>query len=396
MLHRFGVRDQYAAWRIMQFAGASRRNFIENQFRAVRRRPSDRALEHVGWDGVKPANPLRESNLLAAGEPQLRLDRIPAPSLGPAPRSFIIACGCGGYLGEPDPWLWEVNTPPLFGLGLLEQITLADVQAIAAAQPERVRGRAYVRPDGRLGRFGWKAQHASLRDFNDEACATELGIGTPTTRQAESPKLHPTDDDESASPYWRSVRANPDISAAGVDALTAFVASLPRPREASDPHAPAAAHGNPSESSVEIGRRWFDAIGCAACHTPDVGTVRGVYSDLLLHDIGTQRVVDYRNRGRESLSSPMQANLAAVGPTTLYSAATATWTLPKPGEFRTPPLWGVADSGPYLHDGRAETLEQAIAAHGVQAEVSLKTYQIMLNSQQRQHLVTFLQSLRAP
>ena len=37
---------------------------------------------------------------------------------------------------------------------------------------------------------------------------------------------------------------------------------------------------------------------------------------------------------------------------------------PQPGEWRTPPLWGVADSAPYMHDGRANTLSDAIELHG--------------------------------
>ena len=36
-------------------------------------------------------------------------------------------------------------------------------------------------------------------------------------------------------------------------------------------------------------------------------------------------------------------------------------------EWRTPPLWGLRDSAPYLHDGRAATLEEAIELHGGEA-----------------------------
>ena len=64
-------------------------------------------------------------------------------------------------------------------------------------------------------------------------------------------------------------------------------------------------------------------------------------------------------------------------------------------EWRTPPLWGVRDSSPYLHDGRATTIERAIAAHGGQGERSAKAY-FGLNSRERMQLQAFLKSLAAP
>lgn len=63
--------------------------------------------------------------------------------------------------------------------------------------------------------------------------------------------------------------------------------------------------------------------------------------------------------------------------------------------WKTPPLWGVRDSAPYLHDGRAQTLEQSIAAHGGEAEHSAKKFR-SLDYQQRSHLVLFLKSLAGP
>jgi CxxC motif-containing protein (DUF1111 family) len=284
--------------------------------------------------------------------------------------------------------LWGVNTPPLFGLGRLEQVTQADVTAIAAAQPEAIRGRVAVLPDGRLGRFGWKAQHASLRDFSDEACAVELGIATPTARQPAAPRFDSVDDEATTSRFRPSDRTNPDISAHGVDAIAAFIAALPAPREPADTRGSAAEPSSktwitgkmpaipiPSPGldphDVRAGRHVFQSIGCAVCHTPDLGPVSGVYSDLLLHDIGTEPYGSYFQRDFNE-----------------HSAA--------PGEFRTPPLWGVADSGPYLHDGSAPTLERAIVAHGGQAERAANEYREKLMPNQRRQVIAFLESLRAP
>ena len=64
-------------------------------------------------------------------------------------------------------------------------------------------------------------------------------------------------------------------------------------------------------------------------------------------------------------------------------------------EWKTPPLWGVRDFAPYLHDGRAKTLVQAIAAHGGEAEKSAKKF-AGLDFVQRSHLVMFLNSLAGP
>jgi Di-haem oxidoreductase, putative peroxidase len=68
---------------------------------------------------------------------------------------------------------------------------------------------------------------------------------------------------------------------------------------------------------------------------------------------------------------------------------------PKRGEWRTPPLWGFRDSGPYLHDGRAPDLEQAVEMHGGQAAASAREFRAISPSQ-RSLIHTFLNSLAAP
>jgi CxxC motif-containing protein (DUF1111 family) len=64
-------------------------------------------------------------------------------------------------------------------------------------------------------------------------------------------------------------------------------------------------------------------------------------------------------------------------------------------EWRTPPLWGFRDSGPYLHDGRAQTLEQAVAMHGGQGATSAQKF-FELSPKERLRVETFLKSLIAP
>ena len=135
-----------------------------------------------------------------------------------------------------------------------------------------VPGRPRVLPDGRVGKFGWKAQFATLEEFVAAACANEIGLGNPRMEQAR--------------PMVRLAypQVERDLTDAQFRSLVAFVNSLPRPVEA----APA----DPDRRRrSERGKALFGEIGCAVCHTPDVAGVEGVYSDFLLHRL------DDRSRG---------------------------------------------------------------------------------------------------
>jgi mono/diheme cytochrome c family protein len=312
------------------------------------------------------------------------------------------------FSGIPASPIEERNTPPLFGLGLLESIPQSVIDAVALAQPPAVRGRSPRLKEGGFGRFGWKSGRETLLAFNENACTVELGLTTPAfvpavfrpadpgpdPREATEGMISPLataawirhwpfdeiiDSEEDIAtlttpafpprpaPVMRAASAPsaPDMTAADIRAMTRFVTGLPAPRQVVE-----AAH----RDRVTAGERHFRAIGCATCHTPNLGEVAGVYSDLLLHKVGTNGSVYY--------ASP--------------SEGTPDFDIVGPDEFRTPPLWGVADSGPYLHDGSAATLEAAILRHNVQALESLGNYQNRLNSEDRQSLIAFLESLRAP
>ncbi len=57
--------------------------------------------------------------------------------------------------------------------------------------------------------------------------------------------------------------------------------------------------------------------------------------------------------------------------------------------FLTENLWGVGSTGPYLHDGRATTLTEAILEHGGEAQVSRDNY-VKLTVAQRNDVLAFL------
>ncbi len=121
--------------------------------------------------------------------------------------------------------------------------------------------------DGRIGKFGWKGQTASLRDFTLTACAVELGLNVPGHEQAVVPY----------KPEYRSPGL--DLTDQECNALISFLASLPAPSRSPAVNADYAAY-------LETGERLFAETGCAACHTRKLGDVDGIYSDLLLHDMG--------------------------------------------------------------------------------------------------------------
>jgi CxxC motif-containing protein (DUF1111 family) len=257
--------------------------------------------------------------------------------------------------------LTQRNTPALFGAGLIDSIPDEVIREAAETGEPETRGRVnslgfdsvFGRGFGKVGRFGWKAQSASLRDFVMAACAVELGLEVPGHHQARPPL-----DFASRTP------AKLDLNDEDCDALTAFVAGLRAPFEARLPE--------PEAEVVRRGRGRFETIGCASCHRPSLGAVTGIYSDLLLHNMGE----DLTDEGSVYYSLPRSGTT-------------------DPKEWRTPPLWGFRDSGPYLHDGRAATLEQVVALHGGQGEKSSKAY-FALGLAERAEVEAFLNSLVAP
>ena len=129
----------------------------------------------------------------------------------------------------------------------------------------------------------------------------------------------------------------------------------------------------------------FESIGCATCHAPKLGVVRGLYSDLLLHDMG-ESSSDSATYYGAPVAPPSSGDVAEARSRPRRSGMAA------PTEWRTPPLWGVADSAPYLHDGRANTLDDAIRRHDGEAAKTQTRY-TRLASSDRKALLAFLNSL---
>jgi CxxC motif-containing protein (DUF1111 family) len=278
--------------------------------------------------------------------------------------------------GFPDFTLrrTERNTPALFGAGLIDAIpdSVIEEQARRAFPifPD-IHGRVCRLQDGRIGRFGWKGQTATLDDFVRTACAAELGLEAPGHHQSPDPS-DPTDH-----------VAELDLTEADCRALVAYVASLPAPVRVEP--------SQPSEARrAAAGGALFKEIGCATCHTPTLGTLDGLYSDLLLHDLGPENSGDgYYGSG---IGIPPQFVNGPSGPGTGEKPRIIGALSP---EWRTTPLWGLRDSPPYMHDGKAPSLEAAIKRHGGEAAPVVARFDA-LNGEQKIQLRRFLLSLAAP
>ena len=244
--------------------------------------------------------------------------------------------------------VFETRQPPsTLGLGLIEQISKETILALADpsdADSDGIRGVAQVLPDGRVGRLGWKAGVPSVEEFLRDAMSNELGLTMPARDGQTFGFL--TDDDATADPEL----TDDDY------ANLLFYMQMLGPPPTKPGFDEAAATGGPV----------FERIGCASCHVASLPTADGVpvplYSDLLLHDV-----------------LPDNAWGIADGAAGMRS-------------FRTAPLWGISDTAPYMHDGRATTLEASIEAHAGEAAASRDAF-VALDATDRQALLDFLGKL---
>jgi CxxC motif-containing protein (DUF1111 family) len=325
--------------------------------------PKDRPIPPIGvvhTSAIKPEFQERLSNVLPGlpNAPSVPLEQLTDRTRITFPTGVTVT---------------QRNTPALFGDGLLDAIPeeslhaeqrrnsdVARLVGLSRAKDSKIRGRVARLPNGRLGRFGWKAEFASLDDFVRAACANELGLSNPSRAQATS--LAKRDYQPKGT----------DLSDAQCVLIGDFLRDLPAPVQVVPSDANEKAH-------VENGSKQFAAIGCADCHTPDLGPIKGFYSNLLLHDMGGE----------------LASSTGYYGEPPAAPGSTGENAPPVANEWRTPPLWGVADSAPYLHDGRAKTLEAAITRHAGEAVDVVGKFNGLPKGDQ-DDIVAFLQTLRAP
>ena len=269
--------------------------------------------------------------------------------------------------------------PQLAGVGLLEAIPEAEILANVSAQELAggpIRGQAnrvWDAQGGRemLGRFGWKANIASLSHQTAAAFRADIGITsalfpTETCTSAQRDCL--------ATPRGGRTRAEPEIDTETFTDVVRYQALL----------APAARRLDGDRQELRRGQVLFQQAQCAQCHRPSylTGTppfpalsspaVQGQriwpYTDLLLHDMG-EDLADGRPDGQASGR-----------------------------QWKTPPLWGIGllpsvnGHMRLLHDGRADGVAEAILWHGGEGAVAREHFR-QLKAIERRALIRFVESL---
>ena len=259
----------------------------------------------------------------------------------------------------------------IVGLGLLEAVpeaTLLQRHDPNDSNGDGISGRAVQVTDAktgdqRIGRFGWKANIATLEQFTADALHEDIGVST-SIFQGPACGANQTAC-RNAGP------AGIELNDARVNLVAVYMQAL---------GAPARRPETVNNADVVRGEQVFASLGCGGCHTPSMTTdyghplaeLRGQtikpYTDLLVHDMG------------DGLADRLTGNAALNR------------------EWRTPALWGLglteAVNGHtrLLHDGRARTINEAILWHGGEASASQSAYKAA-TAAQRNDLIKFLESL---
>lgn len=299
------------------------------------------------WGGIFPAHD--NATFTLEGE------RIPLPD----PKTFPF-----------DITTAQRNAIPIFGTGLFEFVTNATI--VANADPndsdgDGISGR-YNTDGGDVGRFGVKAQVNNVEVFTRAPLQNQMGVtsnpvlgkgsivsSSLAPLQGSTDPNDPTTDNDGIP--------DPEISFEDLSDLITFTRFIAPPAQ------------KPFTAAALNGQLQFDAIGCASCHLPSIESTKGTldaYTDLLIHYMGPEL--------SDGLSFGMP-QLSTIDP----PLTTAT-------EFRTQPLWGVSMSSPYLHDGRAETLTEAIEMHGGEAQAARDAF-VALTDVERAEIIEFLEKL---
>lgn len=237
---------------------------------------------------------------------------------------------------------------------------------------EGVDGDLVVKPFGRKGEF------PTTRAFDVDALRFHFGM--------EPVEAVGLDVDNDGDGVFN------EIMEGELSALEIFNTTLPRP--IMDPLTPDARDGS----------RLFSQIGCADCHRPFLMTrsreltysLPEVAEDPSANvfysaDLSEEPTGFTAARGG-GLIVPLFADLKRHD---MGEALAESFGSPLDSFFTTARLWGVADTAPYMHDGRALTIGEAILMHGGEAE-SVRDNYVALSEGDKRKLLSFLHSLRTP
>lgn len=293
-----------------------------------------------------------------------------------------------GYDFDADTVFSARVAPPMIGLGLLALIDEADIlnnEDMNDTNQDGISGKAnrvqdHLTQQIALGRFGWKAGQPTLRQQAAGAFLGDMGL-TSEIFSTENCLLH--QDDCLASPNGNGDSTEDydfEVDTDVLDFIELYSHNLAVP-----------ARRNAYAEIVQQGKALFMNAGCASCHVERYQTVTSSehpelsaqtifpYTDLLLHDMGDD-LADFT------------IDNSSVSDTVLveYQANAREW--------RTPPLWGlglthaVDPEATFLHDGRAQTIMEAVLWHGGEASAAKNTV-LTFDSDERNALIAFLSDL---
>ncbi len=285
----------------------------------------------------------------------------------------------------------------------------------------------------RIGRFGWKDQHASLLAFAADAYLNEMGITSSLQKTEVTTICNPPvatqipNNDPTKITEPNSLPDSTDNNLEDIDHFAAFVRSL---------KAPARDETVAATPEAKRGGEVFAKIGCSICHVdtivtgkspaspggpdlhPDALENRTIhpYSDFLLHDVGTGdgiAIALIEHFGHERLEKRWREEKAAgteVRELTgkpedecseSYQQAVAEGdkhpnlvrdTMCARNKIRTAPLWGLRLRSRLMHDGGSIQVEDAIRRHGGESAKVTEKF-VKLKPADQKALLAFLQSL---
>jgi hypothetical protein len=251
--------------------------------------------------------------------------------------------------------------------------------------------------------FGWKGHRATLGDMVEESLHLHQGLLTSRIQLAVR------DHGSGAGPFGRGPWYDVDedgvsleVDSAMLTTLVGYLAQLEVPivRPPRDPGL---------LDLFAAGRSHFDAIGCAGCHVPAL-EITDPRLDVRIRQPGVSPpafVIDVAQDGERPKIEPKHASSGTPYLVHLFSdlkrhdmgeelASPAPHGAIPARVFLTRPLWGLAETAPYLHDGRAPTVHDAIVLHGGEASAAREAY-LALDERARAGVRVFLASLsRAP
>ncbi len=378
-------------------------------------------------DGKPPVNPRDTISLFGNGVVQLVAQEMTEQLLAARDRAAEKAKATPG----------TPVSEPLQASG----VDFGSITATANARGEvkfdvsRVRG---VSPDLVVRPFGWKGSITTLRNFSVAAASFGMGMQAEEFVWRLPEKAQPDPDGDGVTR---------ELSVGDITAMTIYNAAQEAPTELArlTDLGYAAAPDQAARVQIDRGRTLFTQAGCASCHVPEMrlantvfeeptrrgggqyldtflagkdpdydptrparfdllkdsqaprieadpkgGAVVRLYGDLKRHEMGRQLGEPARVGVLDVTLTPLQHDGKPVMLTTT--------------EFLTPELWGVGNTGPWLHDDRAGTLAEAIALHGEDAPPSpgqpgrseaqeARDAYLKLGPNEQRELVAFLKSL---